>query len=174
MSAILSLVSENVVREIAKDINANLIGEGEHGFVLRYNNRVCIKNYKFEDMPNEYAMLKIAHDLQLNVPKPIKRLPAVNSMVMEYLEGSSLRMLFDAEEKFSAQLVLKVIETVGRFNEHFQHRDFAPRNVMLADIERKDGVIVDAEPFIIDLVTTQRGKSREFMVIRNWFREYME
>lgn len=174
MSAIANLISENAIREIAKDINANLIGEGEHGFVFKYNDRLCVKNYKFVDMPNEYVMLKMAYDLQLNVPKPIKRLPGVNSLVMEYLEGSSLRTLFDSGERFSAQLVLKVIETIGRFNEHFQHRDFAPRNVMLIDIERRNGVIIDAEPFVIDLVTTQRGKSREFMVIRNWFREHME
>lgn len=164
--------AEQVLTEALTSLTSYAIGEGEHGIVFRLpeNIDLCGKYHKLGYAPHEYAMLSEAYRSGYAVPSPHSEHPSRKIFFMDFVHGSSLEQLLASGHRFRADIVRACVETITEFNQQFTHGDLYPRNVMLEGWEVSDGVIVAGDPTIIDLYMTRPVPSREFLLVREWFR----
>lgn len=164
--------AEQVLTEALASLTSYAIGEGEHGVVFRLpeSTDLCGKYHKLGYSPHEYAMLSKAYESGCAVPAPQSEYRSRKTFFMDLIHGSSLGQLLAAGHRFQADIVRACVETVTEFNQQFTHGDLYPRNVMLEGWELNNGIIVAGDPIIIDLYMARPVPSREFLLVREWFR----
>jgi len=165
-------VHEERVAEALKNLTKLAIGEGEHGivFALPGVDDICGKYHKLGYFPNEHDMLKRAYDAGCSVPQPHGEITAKKVFLMDIVYGATVNQLIGQGKIFARDVVDEIVAVTAEFNQHFTHRDLYARNVMLEGWKEKDGVIVSGDPFIIDLYLTRKGPSKEWHLVRDWFK----
>jgi hypothetical protein len=171
--------TEAELAEKISSLKRSSFAEGDHGILLRHDERVVVKYYKFGHRPNEYQRLRQAHAIGLRVPRPLREHPAHCCLSLERIGGSDLREWFRRGVHFDSAAVDAVESAARNFNRHFTHGDLSPQNVMLCVPDppghapsagwRPGEVVTEGAVTLVDLVTCRPGRSDEWRDVRRWF-----